>query len=76
MTTTEVKKKLKHLKWQSFATGILFWGGLIWMFYRMVGLRDSGRDAVSELMPQFVLMGLGFVWYLYVRIRFWMLNEE
>jgi len=75
-TNKEVLAKLKHLKWALFASGLLFWGGVVWGFFGLIGLGGhSGKDAVSELMPQIVMCGLGFVWYLYVQVRFWMLNE-
>ena len=75
-TNKEVLIKLKHLKWALFASGLLFWGGVVWGFFGLIGLGDdSGKDSVSELMPQIVMLGLGFVWYLYIQVRFWMLNE-
>lgn len=72
----ETNRKLKFLKWQLFVSGILFWGGVVWMFFGLIGLGQGEKDPVSELLPQIILCCVGFVWYLYVRLRFWMLNEH
>jgi len=47
----------------------------VWMFFGLVEVGRTDKDASTELMPQVILCGVGFVWYLMVRIRFWMLNE-
>ena len=75
-TNEEVLRKLKRLKWALFISGLLFWGGVVWGFFGLIGLGgERGKDPVSELMPQIIMMAMGFVWYLYIQIRFWMLNE-
>lgn len=75
-TNKEVLIKLKHLKWALFVSGLLFWGGVVWGFFGLIGLgHHGGKEPVSELMPQIIMCAVGFVWYLYIQIRFWMLNE-
>jgi len=69
------RRQLKHLKWQLVASGLLFWGGVVWMFFGLVEVGRSDVDASQALLPQASVCVVGFVWYLLVRIRFWMLNE-
>ena len=75
MDTEAKQRHLKHLKWQLFASGLLFWGGVVWMFFGLVAVGENDTDARSELIPQVILCGLAFLWYLIIRVRFWMLNE-
>jgi len=73
---TEAKRRhLKHLKWQLFASGLLFWGGVIWMFIGLIEVGKNDSDGRTELIPQLAVCGVGFLWYLIIRVRFWMLNE-
>lgn len=70
----EVRKKLAFLKWQGVVSGLMFWGGLVWLFVAMVGL--DGPEPRSQLRVQLLLIAIGFVWYLYIRFRVWLLTED
>lgn len=75
MKNAHERKHLKYLKWQLVLAGLLFWGGVVWIFVGLIELGRSDSDAGSELIPQAVVCAVGFIWYLLVRVRFWMLNE-
>jgi len=69
------QRQLKHLKWQLVASGLVFWGGVVWMFFGLVAVGENDTDGSRELIPQAVTCVLGLLWYLVIRVRFWMLNE-
>jgi len=69
------QRQLKHLKWQLVASGLVFWGGVVWMFFGLVAVGENDTDGSRELIPQAVTCALGLLWYLVIRVRFWMLNE-
>jgi hypothetical protein len=69
------RQHLKHLKWQLVTSGLVFWGGVIWMFFGLVEVGRNDGDGRTELIPQVVICGIAFLWYLIIRVRFWMLNE-
>lgn len=75
MNPEESRRHLKYLKWQLVASGLLFWGGVVWMFFGLVEVGRTDKEAGSELLPQLIVCGIGFFWYLMVRVRLWMLNE-
>ena len=75
MDTQTRQRHLKQLKWQLVASGLLFWGGVVWMFFGLVEVGKTDADGRTELIPQLVVCGLGLLWYLIIRVRFWMLNE-
>ena len=75
MDSVKRQRQLKHLKWQLVASGLLFWGGVVWMFFGLVAVGENDSDGSRELIPQVVVCVVGFLWYLIIRVRFWMLNE-
>ena len=75
MDSVKRQRQLKHLKWQLVASGLVFWGGVVWMFFGLVAVGENDTDGSRELIPQAVTCVLGLLWYLVIRVRFWMLNE-
>ena len=75
MDTEARQHQLKRLKWQLVASGLLFWGGVVWMFFGLIEVGETNADGRSALIPQFAACSVGFLWYLIIRMRFWMLNE-